>query len=473
MRDLMFAFVWLAAMPLTMMATDVGVLMWVWVALLSPNSLLYGFMSTAPLNKIIAVLTIFLVFVKTQKNDPYFDITSLLLIMFGLAATVSWYGGIVPSAQATDLYQKLLKEITLFFVIATVLTTRAQIDRLVFVIVLSLGFLGFKEGLIFLLTAGGHQIIGNGALGDNNGLAAALLMALPLLLYLARYSVLRIVKIGMLAVLGLSVVTVVATYSRGGFIGLVVLGAFLVKNSRHRLLMLLLSLFTGALVYYLAPETWFHRIHTIESADDDGSFLGRVIAWKISLLIAMDHPLFGGGMHAVQNLLVWDTYKPDIDRVNFMDTPPASVFARAAHSIYFEVLGDLGFVGLTIFLAILGVALWNCRWLYRMCRGHASLAWAADLARMVQISLVVYLVTGAALSNAYFELSYVLIALVSRCRRTVRLALAAEAAQRNEQPNAGARAMQLGSPPTALATASGGAQQVQQIFRSGPRADRR
>jgi putative inorganic carbon (HCO3(-)) transporter len=455
MRDLMFASVWLALLPLVLISADVGVLLWVWVALLSPNSLLYGFMAGVPFNKIVAVITIAVIFIRRERRDFYLDTTLLLLVLFGLAATFSWFDAIVSSPAATELYQKLLKEIVLVFVIAAVMTTRAHIDRLVLVIVVSLGFLAVKEGLIFLLTAGGHKIEGSGALGDNNGLAAALLMVIPLVSYLARYSVLRIVRIGMLTVLGLSVVTVVATYSRGGFIGLVVLGAFMVKNSRRPLLMLLLSVFAGVLVYSLAPGTWFSRIQTIESADNDSSFMGRVVAWKISLLIAMDHPLFGGGMHAVQNLLVWDTYKPNLHRVDFINTPPAGEAARAAHSIYFEVLGDLGFVGLTLFLAMLGVALWNCRWLYSMCRGHASLVWAADLARMVQISLVVYLTTGAALSNGYYELLYILVALLSRCRRTVQLTLAAETAETKGQPDAGGRTIQLGSPPTALATASG------------------
>jgi putative inorganic carbon (hco3(-)) transporter len=39
---------------------------------------------------------------------------------------------------------------------------------------------------------------------------------------------------------------------------------------------------------------------------------------------------------------------------------------------------------------------------------------------MMQISLVVYLVTAAALSMAYFEFTYILLALICCCRRLVR-----------------------------------------------------
>jgi probable O-glycosylation ligase (exosortase A-associated) len=431
----MFACVWLLLLPLNLISASVGVLLWVWVALLSPHELLYGFMTALPYNRIVAVITIGLLFIGKERKDPYFEPTLFLLILFGLAATVSWSTSIVSNPTSDSLYEKLIKEIVLVFVITAAMTTRAHIDRLVLVVALSLGFFAVREGLIFLLTAGGHQIVGSGALGDNNGLAAALLMVIPLLSYLARHSVLRIVKIGMLLVLGLSVTTTVATYSRGGLIGLMVLAIFMVKNSRRKLSSLVMVIFAAGLLYVVAPDSWFSRINTINNASEDTSFMDRVMAWKMSLLIGMDNPLFGGGMHAVQDAYIWEMYKPYFSQVDFVDTPSPGDAPRAAHSIYFEVLGDLGFVGLALFLAILGRTLWNCRWLYRTCRDHAALGWAADLGRMLQISLAVYLATGALLSNGYYEQLYILIALVSRCRRTVQCTLVA--AQKMGQPDLG------------------------------------
>ena len=190
-------------------------------------------------------------------------------------------------------------------------------------------------------------------------------MVIPLAIYLARHSAVRAVRTGWLVVAGLSVVTVVMTFSRGGFVGMLLLGAFYVKNSRNKLASLGLVALAGVLIYALAPDSWFDRLNTIKEAGDDGSFMGRVVAWKISWLIAMDHPLFGGGPHAVQHLLVWDTYKPLLASLDFIATPPPDSTPHAAHSIYFELLGDIGFVGLGIFLACVGVAIWNCRWIVR------------------------------------------------------------------------------------------------------------
>lgn len=426
MRDLVVALGWIVMMPLLLTSPHVGVLLWVWVALLSPNDLLFGFMSSVPFNKIVAVITLGLMLIGKEKKDPYLDTTWVLLLVFALEATFVFMGSIVESEDGTDLYTKLMKITVLAFVILLVMNTRHRLHLLILAIAVSVGFLIVKEGIISLLTGGGHKILGTGAFGDNNSVAVTVLMVIPLIYYLARYSAVFVVRIGMFVVLGLSVTTVVMTFSRGGFIGLIVLAAFMMKNSRNKLASLLLIILAGGLTYVLAPGAWFERLNTIEASDTDLSFMGRVIAWKISWLIAVDHPLFGGGFHAVQRLLVWDTYKPFLYQLDFIATPPPDTKPHAAHSIYFEMLGDMGFVGLGLFLALLGTSLWNCSRIYKMARHHPSLAWAADLARMLQVTIVVYMVTAAALSMAYFELIYIIIAITSRCRRTVTLALAAE-----------------------------------------------
>jgi probable O-glycosylation ligase (exosortase A-associated) len=420
----MFAAIWMALLPLSLMSAHVGVLLWVWVALLSPNELLMGFMAGVPFNKLVALTTTFLFFASRERKEPYLDSTVVLLVLLVLSATISWTLGLAPGDDTTELYEKLLKEVVLAFLITAVMTTRHRLHLLVLTIVLSLGFLAVKEGLISLLTAGGHKIIGSGSIGDNNSLATALLMIVPLTWYLARYSAVRAVRLGLYAAMGLSVVTVVMTFSRGGFVGLLLLGLVFVAKSGSKLRAMVLVAAAGALIYALAPDAWFERLDTIQTADNDGSFMGRVVAWKISWLLAMEHPLFGGGPHAIQHLAVWSAYRPYLGSLDFIPTPPADVIPHAAHSIYFEILGDLGFVGLSLFLTLVGVALWQCQSVIRQTRDHPALYWARDLASMAQISLVVYLVTGAALSMGYFELLYIMLAMVSRVRRVVRTALA-------------------------------------------------
>ncbi len=386
MRDAWFALTWMLLLPMTVMSAYVGVLLWIWVALMSPGEVLYGVMAGVPFNKIVTITTFVSVPFNSEKKDLYVDYLTTLLLLFGAAATLSWFTAIVPGPDTTDLYQKLLKEIVLFLAITTVMITRHRIHLVIVVIVLSIGFFCVKEGLIFALTVGGHKILGSGALGDNNSLATAMLMTVPLLYYLYRYSALKAVRICFMLALILSIIATVGTYSRGGFLGMLVVGLFMFRNSSNKITTALLVLLAGVLVYSLAPASWFERLSTISSASDDGSFMGRVVAWKMSVLVAMDHPLTGGGPHAIHRLLVWETYRPFLHILDFIATPPADTLPHAAHSIWFEILGDLGFPGSILFLAVLAAAFSKCRSITRMTHGKPALVWAADLSRMLQIS---------------------------------------------------------------------------------------
>ena len=122
-------------------------------------------------------------------------------------------------------------------------------------------------------------------------------------------------------------------------------------------------LVAGAVLAFLAfaPDDITSRLTTIKEAGEDSSFMGRVIAWKISSAIALENPVFGGGFHAVQVQAIWDKFKMSPGLLGFLNLPVPEFSAKAAHSIYFEVMGDLGLVGLALFLFILLRALWNRR----------------------------------------------------------------------------------------------------------------
>src|SRR2546428_6902930 len=87
-----------------------------------------------------------------------------------------------------------------------------------------------------------------------------------------------------------------------------------------------------------------------------------------------------------------------------------------SHSIYFEVLGEHVFVGLGLFL-MLGLMTWRtASWVIRRARRDREKRWVADLAAMVQVSLVGYATAGAFLGLAYFDYYYTLVALVVLCK---------------------------------------------------------
>ena len=158
------------------------------------------------------------------------------------------------------------------------------------------------------------------------------------------------------------------------------------------------------------PDRWSQRMNTIESADKDNSFLGRVVAWKQAVLIANDHPMLGIGFKGGQNQAIWTYYKPDFDIFNsIIDTSHTDfVQAKAAHSIYFQVLGDMGYSGLIVFLLLLFTSYRFIRFAEKNLQNDP---FYQDLAGMTKISLAAYAVAGAALSLPYFDILYVIVGL--------------------------------------------------------------
>ena len=182
--------------------------------------------------------------------------------------------------------------------------------------------------------------------------------------------------------------------------------------------MLIVPLIIAALAF--APERWSSRMDTIKEAGQDNSFMGRVIAWKQSTLIALDHPVFGGGFYAVQDYPTWMKYAQKFHSLDFIPTDePNLVHAFAAHSIYFQTLGDLGFVGLGIFLAILISSWRNASATIRAARDRPEWHWARDLAKSLQFTLFAYVVSGAALNMAYFDFMYMVFAVLVALRHLV------------------------------------------------------
>jgi probable O-glycosylation ligase (exosortase A-associated) len=162
-------------------------------------------------------------------------------------------------------------------------------------------------------------------------------------------------------------------------------------------------------------------MRTIEDVEQDSSFMGRVIAWKINTLAAMEHPLFGAGFRSTQDLPVWKHFSESFPALDAIPTRrPDTIMAHAAHSIYFQVLGDLGFIGLAIYLALLATAWRNASIAIRQARTHPQFRWAHDLARTFQYCLIPYFVSGAALSMAYFDLAFAIFALTAVLRTETR-----------------------------------------------------
>ena len=409
MRDLAMLGAMCILLPMAIRRPFISYALWAWTGVLSASFYLYGFMATVRLNLIFACIALFSLLVTNSKWPLTPRKQQALLLLFLAHATLCWLFGYASNSLNSEVYEGIVKALLFCLVMPAFVTDRLRLHVLLIAIAMGMGFHGMLEGAKFIASGGGHKVIGvaTAMISDNNHFAVGQLMILPILFFLYQYSSHRFVRLGFLVALILATFSVMGTFSRGGFIGLSALGIWFLLSSRRKLLSLFLVFVVALALVQFAPESWFARIDTISEADQDDSFMTRVIAWKVSTMIALDHPLFGGGFHAVQALPVWTAYKDSIDLFSFIPTPEPPLVGRSAHSIYFEVLGDMGFVGLLLFLAIWVNAWRTALSIKRAAEGTPELVWARDLADMLRLSLLAYAISGAAVSMAYFELFYV------------------------------------------------------------------
>jgi len=190
----------------------------------------------------------------------------------------------------------------------------------------------------------------------------------------------------------LCVIAALGSQSRGGLLGVLGMCFAFLARSQRRMRFVLPIIGLAVFVIAFMPESWWERMHTIRNYEEDQSAMGRINAWTLAWNVAT-HNFFGGGFY-LESPEVFGAYAPD----------PS--FIAVAHSIYFQVLGQHGFVGLALFVA-LWVSAWRCcRWIARNSDSAAD----QTLARMIEISFAGYAVGGAFLNLAYFDGPYYLMA---------------------------------------------------------------
>lgn len=432
MRDLMFALMMLVAVPLAIARPFNAYLFWAWTAVVIPTSYFYGFMASARLNFLFAILTLLLVGLGRVPLKSYqANRVTWFYLLFLFHATLVYYFAYPRNPFNGEYYELILKGLLFSLAMPFFVRERIHMHALILVIALGFGLHGVLNGLKTLATAGGHNMLGPAGtmIADRNHLSTALALALPLLYYLFQQSSHRLVRWGFLGGFVLVALAIAGGGSRGGFIALAVVSGWLVMTSRKRWSALALLAIMAVLFVNLAPEQWFNRLSTIEEAGADASFMGRVIAWKISSAIALHNPVFGGGFHAVQIQGIWDQFKAAPSLLGFLNLPIPDFSAKAAHSIYFEVMGDMGFVGLSIFLGILLQAIRSRYVIKRQLKAMGpQWLWARDMADMLMLGIIAYMAGGAAVSLAYFEVIYMVVMLMEMLRLHVARAVAAQSA---------------------------------------------
>ena len=369
-----------------------GVLIWEWFNLQNPHQDAYGIVQSLPLNFLIAVVTLGALIFSRERKLPPVTLLSVLLLCFLMWITFNSFFAFDPN-WSWPIWSRTWKTFVFGLVLAATATSRQRLYAVAWIAVIALFYYGAKGGLFTILTGGNYHVYGppGTIIGDNNQLAVALLMALPLAEFLRGQVQNKWLARGLLIGTGLTVVAIAGTYSRGAIVGLAVLAALMLVRTRKKLVYLGLASIVFLFVLYFMPAGFFERMHSIGNASEDASFTGRLMAWQVAIMYATDHFPFGAGFYGPQLGPIFHTYFP-------------GVMIHAAHSIYFQVLGEHGYIGIAIYILLLLAAFALNLQILRRARKQAELVWARDLGVALQASLLVFCVSGALLSMAYYDL---------------------------------------------------------------------
>lgn len=383
----------------------IGVMLWNWVSIMNPHRYSFGFAATAPVAMIAAVCTLIgMLMTKDRREWPLKSSAVVVFFLFMVWMTLSWLFGL-DVADDYAQWSKVMKIDVMVLVGLMLLHSKKHVLALVWVSAGSLMVLGVKGGIFTIIGGGGERVWGPPGtfIADNNEFGLALVMAIPLLRFLQLQLQNRWGRWVMAASMLLCATAALGTHSRGGLLAISAMALVLWWRGKSLILGGVVIAVVGLSLVAFMPDTWVTRMNTIETYEQDGSAQGRLGAWSAAWGIAKDYPT-GIGFNLVRQEL-FDKYSHN-----------AAVGARAAHSIYFQVLANHGFIGLALFLTIWFITWRHAGWL----RVHAAMSpetkWCSDLGAMAQVSMVGYLVGGAFLSLAYFDLPYNVMMVVAIAR---------------------------------------------------------
>lgn len=398
MRAIILLGIMAILVPMAFFAPFTGLLTFIWMAYTRPQEWAYA--NSAQYSLAIAVATIlgyFIFEMPARGLKLRYNVLILLLIVQYTLATAMAFN----PQYAQPKYIEFIK----IFVIAIFLTAMTDSEeRIRWVLLVSLGSIGFLTIRSFfgIIYSGGARVYGPGGLyEDNNDYAILLDTALPMMFYFAQAQSQKWLKYIFFVFSLTSLVTILFTYSRGGFLGLCSALIFLALKSKWKIPGLLAIALAGFLFFNFGPDRVLNRVNTIQDASEkDSSAQQRLRAWAVSLKILADHPFFGVGVRNI--MLVYGQYEDPND-------------TRVSHNSYLQIVADCGAPALLLFLGSLFLSYIRFAKTKKILATHAPRSQLIKYAHGMQVGIFGYMASAFFASKEDLELIYTIFALSASC----------------------------------------------------------
>ncbi len=357
-----------------------------------------------------AGLTIAFYILFADKKKPVLSSPEFkLFLAFAVIAILCTPFGVYPRISV-DFWRDFIFKVGLYlFLVGKLITTEERVDGMVKTLMLS----GFMMAFTAVTQMEAGIRTGGGGTYDPNDLAALIVPTLPIAAIQIQTTESRLWKIICFVGAIAGLIGLIATQSRGGFIGLIVVLTFASITkvqgfSKKRLL--LLAVIMGVIFSMQSGTLYKERINTIfENISGLKAGSGRMMVWKRGMVIAVDHPLLGVGPYCFSSAyglyLEQGKFRGDIGRQE------SSGKWSVAHNSLLQVLVELGIFGLLVFVAMIIYIFKNFKKLKILYpEGKISKRLESQMIAL-ELTLVGYLACGFFLSHAYNITMYLILIL--------------------------------------------------------------
>ena len=325
--------------------------------------------------------------VTLRESPEIISISGILLFAF-----LSVPFGVWPGASVDFIINAYVKNFILCFILAYILVTPNQIYKTGFTLIISSSILA----VIGFVNRTGITRIRASTFYDPNDFAFLLVCVLPFVIFNS-FKEKGMKKVFLLLSASLMITVIILTRSRGGFIGLLVIGAVIlfktIKKSKGLagfILLIFLAVFTFA-----TPSGYWERMETIVEPGDDYNIYspsGRIEVWKRGIKLITKNPITGIG---IGNFATAEGSSRE-------DTGRQKEPWKTAHNSFIQIGGELGIGGLFLFVLLIYNLLKTLR---KIKSTDLSINTLRD---SLEVSLIGYVTGGFFLSQAYGTVIYFL-----------------------------------------------------------------
>lgn len=398
-RDLAFIGFLAALLGFGLRRPFLFVLAYAYVDIVAPQRLTYYLLNAVPLSLIVAALALGgWILADDKRGLRLAPRQALILLLLGWCWLTTGWAAFPIEAQ--DKWGWVWKALAFAAFLPFTLRTRLRMEALALFMTLSAASIIIVGGIKTLASGGGYgalnlMVDNNSGLYEGSTISTVAIALIPLILFLMRHGTIFApdwrVKLFGGALIFACLILPVGTEARTGLVCIGVLALLMLRDVRRRAAYVAALGALALVALPFLPQSFTQRMETIGSYRADQSASTRLAVWRWTWDYARAHPL-GGGFDAYRaNRIVVETETKDGSRSVAMT--PIVDKARAYHSAYFEMLGEQGWPGLGLWLAIQLGGLWRMGAIRRRyAAAPPDLAWVRPFATALQNAQIIYMV---------------------------------------------------------------------------------